>query len=109
MTGSDFPPNTGASLTANGVAVGAISTGASGVFTATLSTGAASEGMYYLTAHVGAPGMLSPADSPDLQSTALFSLQAGGDLHPQEGSYTVFSVPAGSAVTEARYLPILTR
>jgi hypothetical protein len=44
-----------------------------------------------------------------LQSTAMFSLEAGGELHPQEGSYTVFSVPAGSAVTEAIYLPSLAR
>ena len=61
VTGSDFPPNTSASLTANGVAVGAIMTDASGMFTVTLSTSAASVGMYFLTARTGAPGMLSPA------------------------------------------------
>ena len=109
VVGSDFPPNSVTNLTINELGIGNITTSASGVFTATITTSGADEGWYYLTARSGLPGsMASPLETADLQATGVFVLQAGGSLHPQEGSYPLYSVPAGSSI-QLRFLPILTR
>jgi len=97
LSGSSFPPNQSASITINGLSIGNLATDTSGTFTFTLTTSNADEGSYYVTASV----------NPN--ATVRFTLDNNSEIKPQEGSYTTFDVPSGTAFTHEICLPIVLR
>jgi hypothetical protein len=97
FTGYDFPPDESATITINGVNLGTVPTDASGGLTFILKTSAtAEEGSYRVTATV------NPS------ATTRFTLTAGGVVHPQEGTGTVFDLPEGIAYL-VNFLPLLAK
>lgn len=94
LTGSGFPPNDTATIMLNGRVLGTIPTTADGSFTFLLNSSDAEEGAYMVTATV------NPS------ANRWFTLEATAPTRPQEGSGTIFAVPAGIAFDEFVYLPI---
>lgn len=97
LTGSDFPPGDTATVSVNGNVLGSVTTDSDGKLMFLLDTTNADEGFYGVTASVNpnaGTGMFLDADAP---------------LRPQEDSGTVFDVPAGIALTEFLYLPVIYR
>ena len=97
LSGRNFPANAIAAISVNGTALGTIPTDGSGSFSFLLSTPNADEGTYFVTAAV------NPS------ATVQFILSADKPTRAQEGSGTVFDVPAGIAYTESVFLPIIMR
>jgi len=96
ITGSNFPPDSTATITVNGNVFGTVPTDSSGSFTFLLRTIQADEGFYRVTASV------NPSASTQ------FTLNKEDALHPQEGSGTVFDVPDGIAYHFV-YLPLIVK
>jgi len=97
LSGRNFPAKAIAAISVNGTALGTIPTDVSGSFSFLLSTPKADEGTYFVTAAV------NPS------ATVQFILSADKPTRAQEGSGTVFDVPAGIAYTESVFLPIIMR
>jgi hypothetical protein len=97
LNGTDFPPDTTATITINGQSIGNMPTDAVGEFEFFLSTSSAEEGVYYITASV------NPS------ATARLTLASDVPVRPQDGTGTIFDVPAGIAYTEIVYLPAVLR
>ncbi|MCP4425138.1 MAG: CSLREA domain-containing protein [Chloroflexi bacterium] len=96
-SGTGFPSNDTVTLTLNGTSLGTVSTDDNGAFELILTTDNADEGYYILTARA------------DTSATVPFTLDAALPTHPQEGSGTVFDVPAGIAYTKQIFLPVVSR
>ncbi|MFA5873549.1 MAG: hypothetical protein WC832_06260, partial [Anaerolineales bacterium] len=96
IAGSYFPPDSTATITVNGNVLGTVPTDSSGSFTFLFETSQADEGYYSVTVSV------NPSASTQ------FTLDAEADLHPQEGSGTVFVVPDGIAY-HVIYLPLIVK
>ena len=97
LSGRNFPANDIAAISVNGTALGTVSTDGSGSFSFLLSTSSAGEGTYFATAAI------NPS------ATVRFILSADELTRAQEGSGTVFEVPAGISYTESVYLPFVMR
>lgn len=97
LTGSNFPPNSTATVTVNGQTLGTVSTDADGSLTFLLSTTSADEGSYYVTV-TGNPS-----------ATVSFVLDSNEPIRPQDGSGSVLDVPEGIAFTESVFIPIVLR
>jgi hypothetical protein len=97
LSGRNFPTNATAAISVNGTALGTISTDGSGYFSFLLSTANADVGTYYVTASVNPSAVVR------------FILSSDKPTWPQEGSGTVFDLPAGIAYTESVFLPIVVR
>jgi hypothetical protein len=98
VTGSNYPPNSLASVTINGRAVAeAIPVNGAGGFTFQLATVAADEGLYQITASV------NPS------AHARFRLDALAPLRSAEGNGESIAVPGGIAYDEFIYLPAMRR
>jgi hypothetical protein len=97
ITGSNYPPNSTATITINGNILGTVPTNSSGGFIFLLETSlTAEEGFYSVTVSINPSAMTQ------------FTLDAEDDVRPQEGSGTVFVVPDGIAF-HAVYLPLIVR
>ena len=97
FTGIDFPANDTATISVNGHELGTVPTNTNGEFGFFFSTTNADEGAYYVTANV------NPS------ATTRFTLDSHDQVHPQEGTGTVFEVPAGIAFTNIINLPFILR
>ena len=97
VSGRNFPTSDTAAIAVNGTALGTVPTDGSGSFTFLLSTSKADEGTYFVTAAV------NPS------ATVRFALSADNPIRAQEGSGTLFEVPAGIAYTVSVYLPFVVR
>jgi len=97
VTGFDFPANSSATITVNNQTLGIVPTDAGGSFTFLLSTTNADEGSYFVSA------------STNPIATIGFVLGLNEPIRSQEGSDTIFDVPAGIAFTESIFLPTVFR
>jgi hypothetical protein len=97
VTGTGFPENNTAVISANGQELGSVSSDVDGAFMFLLSTADADEGLYFVTASV------NPS------ATVSFTLDSDEPLRPQEGDGSIFNIPAGIAFTESIFLPIILR
>jgi hypothetical protein len=97
LTGFGFPPNDSATLTVNGTVLGSEATDAYGGFTFILSTANANDGSYFVTASV----------NPSAITT--FVIDSSESIRSQDGSASIFDVPAGIAFTETVFLPVVLR
>lgn len=97
LNGSLFPPNETATITANGHVVGAVVTDAMGNLAFQLATHSADDGLYLVAAAVNP------------RATAHFLLDAAAPLRPPSGSGALLPLPAGIALTESAFLPVITR
>lgn len=95
LTGSGYPPNADATVTANGNVVGTVATDTGGEFSFRLETPDADPGFYLVTASV------NPAASTYLR------LSLDQPIRPLEGSGPILNVPAGIAFDRAVYLPVV--
>jgi hypothetical protein len=98
LTAAIFPANTNASISVNGQQLGAVPTGADGSFTFLFSTTNADEGFY--SVKVVAAGETAFTS---------FTLAAKYPLRPQDGTGSIFNIPAGIALTEFVYLPFIQK
>jgi photosystem II stability/assembly factor-like uncharacterized protein len=97
LTGSNFPPNRTATISVNGNVLGTVLTDSSGSFIFSLETNPTTEeGFYRVTVSV------NPSASTQ------FTLDVADDVHPREGSETVFVVPDGIAY-HVVYLPLIVK
>ena len=96
ITGSNFPPNSPATISVNGNALGTVQTDSSGSFTCLLKTSQADEGYYRVTASVNPTASIQ------------FTLNEEDNVHSQEGIGPVFNVPDGIA-NHVIYLPVIVR
>ena len=97
VTGSNFPPNDTANISVNGTPLGTVTTELGGSFTFILSTDNADEGAYFATATVNPSATIS------------FVIDSNEPIRPQEGSASIFDVPAGIAFKEIVFLPVVIR
>jgi hypothetical protein len=97
LAGTGFPADSTATVAVNGTVLGTVPTDTGGNLVFLLSTGQAGEGHYTVNAAV------NPS------APAMFVLDVGEPLRPQEGEGPVFDVPAGLAYTELVYLPLIER
>jgi len=97
LSGSDFPPDSTATIVVNGRTLGTISTDSAGNFVFLLNTDQADEGHYIVTVTV------NPSAS------VRFILDSNEPIRPQEGSGTIFDVPSGIAFSSFVYLPLVQR
>jgi predicted outer membrane repeat protein len=97
LSGRNFPTNATAGISVNGASLGTILTDQSGGLSFLLSTQEAEEGVYFVKAAV------NPS------ATVRFTLSAGKPIRAQQGSGTIFDIPAGSAYTAFVYLPSVIR
>lgn len=95
LTGINFPPNDVANISVNGTSLGNITTNLDGSLTFILSTDNADEGSYFVTTTV------NPS------ATTSFFIDFNEPIRPQEGSASIFDVPAGIAFTETVFLPVV--
>ena len=93
LTGSGYPPNVDATVTANGNAVGTVPTDTGGEFSFRLETPDADLGFYLVTASV------NPAASTHLR------LSLDQPVRPLEGSGLILNVPSGIALDHELFLP----
>jgi nitrous oxidase accessory protein NosD len=96
VTGANFPPNSTAVLMINDLTLGSVPTDADGGLAFLLDTAVADQGAYTVTA------------SAETSASASFLLISSSPLRLQEGSGTVFVVPAGLAA-HWLYLPLVRR
>ena len=97
FTGTDFPANSMAAISVNGLILGNVDTDNNGEFQFLLSTDFAWVGAYFVTASV------NPS------ATTRFDLDINAAVQPQEGSGPTFDVPAGIAYTKFIYLPAILK
>jgi photosystem II stability/assembly factor-like uncharacterized protein len=97
LTGTNFPPDSLADLTINGHSLGAITSDSSGSLNFILSTSQAEEGIYNVTVSV------NPSAS------VKFVLDNDSPIRLQEGSFTIFDIPAGIAYTHVVNLPLISK
>jgi hypothetical protein len=101
LNGSSYPPDSPIQIMVNNQILQSqtadLRTDLSGVFTVTLSTIGSGSGKYYLTA------------STNPSATIAFALDLLEPLRPREGTFPVFNIPAGIALDEFVYLPLLCR
>jgi hypothetical protein len=97
LTGTQFPPNELVDITINGHSIGNIPSDSSGNFNFILSTSQADEGVYNITASVNP------------RAFARFILDNDSSIRPQEGDYTIFTVPADIAYSHLVNLPLVRR
>jgi CSLREA domain-containing protein len=98
LTGSAFPPESHAVLTINGhIFPEPVLTSPAGEFLLLLDTSQAGPGYYMLTVWVGE------------SASAIFHLEDGLPLHPQDGDGPVFPLPGGIAYAPPLYLPLVVR
>jgi photosystem II stability/assembly factor-like uncharacterized protein len=98
LTGSNFPPDSTATIVINGnTLTDALTVDSLGSFTFLLNTSLADPGYYSVTTTV------NPSATED------FTLDPNAPLHPQEGNGPVFNVPSGIALTEFLYLPLVQK
>jgi hypothetical protein len=95
LTGSGFPPNGIAVISVNGTVLGTMSIDGSGNFTFLLSTTNADVGSYYVTASV------NPS------ATVKFKLSSDKPIRPQDGSGTIFHLPAGIPYIKTITIPLV--
>ena len=93
--GIRFPANSTAAVSVNGQALGDISADSQGALNFLLDTKNAGQGRYIVSAS-------SPGVDPGVIS---FTLDPSVDQRSQEGSGTIFQVPAGIAFGEVQFLP----
>jgi hypothetical protein len=96
VSGSGFPSNEIGTLAINSTEVATVTVDNQGMFTFTLDTVDADIGHYFVTVDV------NPS------ATVAFSLTNESPFRDQVGSYTVYVVPAGIAITNRIYLPLIT-
>ncbi|MBU0511337.1 MAG: calcium-binding protein [Chloroflexi bacterium] len=97
VTGSRFPANATATISANGHELGTVLVDASGGFSFIFSTTNADEGIYMITASV------NPS------ATTQLILDAAEPIRPQEGTGSIIDIPGGIAFTNQIFLPLLQR
>ena len=97
VTGSGFPANDTATISANGLELGTVPIDAIGGFTFIFSTTNADEGLYLVTASV------NPS------ATTQLVLDAAEPTRTQEGTGSLIDIPAGIAFTNQIFLPLLQR
>ncbi len=98
LTGSDYPANSEATIFVNNRTVGTVQTNSAGAFIFELSTTQAEEGGYVVTVTV------NPS------ATVSFKLDAEAPVKwTTTGTGTVHTVPAGIALTEFNYLPLIIK
>jgi hypothetical protein len=96
ITGSNFSPNAGATITANGTHLGTVQTDSNGDLAFNIDSTGAELGLYVILATTGE------------SATTRFTLVAEGNLWPLEGTGPVLTLPpdiAGNPI----YLPITNR
>jgi peptide/nickel transport system substrate-binding protein len=96
VTGSGFPPNSTASIMANGHLLAQLPVNASGEIAFTLTTDTAAEGTYHLRATTNPSGGLA------------FVLDADEPQRPKAGSLPLVEVPYG-LIAHQVYLPLVVR
>jgi len=98
LTGTNFPPNSTATVAVNGSTLtDTLTVDSLGSFVFLLDTSQADAGRYFVTA-TASPSAI----------TAL-TLDPNAPLRPQEGSGPILIVPSGIAFTEFVYLPLVQR
>jgi CSLREA domain-containing protein len=98
LTGLGYPPESHAVLTINGhVFTEPVLTSPEGEFRLLLDTSQSGSGYYMLTVWVGE------------SASALFHLEDGLPLHPQDGEGPVYPLPGGIAYAPPLYLPLVIR
>jgi hypothetical protein len=97
LEGLGFPANTTVSISINSTPLGTVSTDTEGTFSFLLNTIGTDPGRYVVTASV------NPSAS------ALLALDPDEPVRAKQGSGTTFDVPAGIALKEAAYLPLMFR
>jgi hypothetical protein len=98
VTGSNIPPGGAVEVWVNGTQISqSLTAGSDGKISFRLSTFSAGNGRYAVTVR----GTTSRSIG--------FSLSANAPLRPQQGAGPVFIVPAGLALTNPAYLPVLGR
>jgi hypothetical protein len=95
--GNNFPPNQLATISVNGVTVGTVSTDANGDLIFLLTTASADEGVYGIMVSV----------NPN--ASTRFVLDVTEPIWPQEDSGSIFDVPAGIALDDVAFLPLIVR
>jgi hypothetical protein len=114
LTGWNFPPNALAALSINGQPITTtITVNQTGSFIFFLSTSLAEPGGYAITLSINPSGGLSLDNSlaapGSYVATTSFFLADDAPLRPQEGGGLTFLVPAGIALHNFMYLPVVTR
>ncbi len=97
LTGSGYPPNANATVTANGSVIGTVLSDTGGEFSFRLETPDADPGFYVVTASV------NPAASTYLH------LSLDQPVRPLEGNGPILNVPSGIALDNAVFLPVVWR
>lgn len=97
VSGSDFPPDGTAAVSVNAQELGTVSVESDGSLTFVFSTDNADEGLYSVTVSV------NPSASTQ------FIIDASEPSRPQEGTGPVIEVPAGIALTEQLFAPVILR
>ncbi|MEM7030836.1 MAG: two-component regulator propeller domain-containing protein, partial [Chloroflexota bacterium] len=108
LKGTSFPPNHNANLFVNGQSLEIVNVTSTGDFTITFDTVAANIGDYIVTTVVDLEGrdIGQQSSKPLASATTRFSLQPTAPLHPQDGDWSLISIPTGLAFSEIVYLPI---
>jgi alpha-tubulin suppressor-like RCC1 family protein len=114
LAGWNFPPGAQAALSINGQAITTtITVNQTGSFIFFLSTSLAEPGGYAITLSINPSGGLSLDNSlaapGSYVATTSFFLADDAPLRPQEGGGLTFLVPAGIALHNFMYLPVVTR
>lgn len=97
VSGEGFPPNQIGNITVNSTNLATVTVNDRGTFTFTLNTADAGIGNYSVMVSV------NPS------ATVEFTLSDESPLRVREGNYIVYDVPAGIAITDYIFLPLITR
>jgi CSLREA domain-containing protein len=95
IEGYDFMTDTLAAIDANGVSLGSVNTDGAGKLSFQLTTGNADEGDYLTTA------------TTNPSASVFFSLDSESPLRKPEGSGVVLDLPAGIALDEFVFVPVV--
>ena len=95
LVGSNFPPNSVATISINGHILDTIDVDSTGGFTFLVSTTGAQNGLYYVTASVNPAAM------------ARFVLDSAAPLRAQQGSGMIVTLPPHIAYLASLYLPAI--
>ncbi|HNB53486.1 MAG TPA: hypothetical protein PK530_16170 [Anaerolineales bacterium] len=97
FNGAGFGANSSVAISSNGHPLGNVTTDGAGILEFILDTANADQGSYYVTVTEG-----------NSTVTAKIVVWAGAPLRPQEGAGDLFTVPAGTGVTEI-HLPVIVK